>query len=51
MSKQTPQEYLAKVLKGWKEFCKGHHRFEQAIIEILQENERLKKEIEQLKGK
>ena len=52
MSKQqTPQEYLAKVLKKWEKFCKGHRRFEQALIEILRENQQLKTEIEKLKGK
>lgn len=50
MKTKTPYEYLTKVLTQWGEFCKGHRRFEQAIKDILAENERLKAEIERLKG-
>ena len=40
-----PVEYLRNVLTTWKEFCKGHSRFVKAINDILAENERLKKEL------
>ena len=50
MKNKTPQEYLLRVLKQWGEFCKGHRRFEKAIKEILAENERLRAEIQELKG-
>ena len=50
MNDKTPREYLTRVLKQWGEFCKGHRRFEKAIKEILEENERLRAEIARLKG-
>ena len=46
-----PREYLLRVLQQWDKFCKGHRRFEKAIKDILEENERLKTEIEILKSK
>lgn len=50
MKKQIPpHEYITRVLHEWGEFCKGHKRFEKALIEILEENERLKAEIKQLR--
>lgn len=51
MKDKTPREYLLRVLGQWSEFCKGHRRFEKAIKELLAENERLRAEIEELKGK
>ena len=51
MRKQvSPSEYITTVLKDWKEFCKGHRLFEKALVEILEENARLKKEINLLKS-
>lgn len=46
-----PREYLLKVLQQWEGFCREHRRFEKAIKDILEENERLKAEIETLKRK
>lgn len=43
--------YLQNVLKNWTQFCKFHRPFEKAIKDVLAENERLKAEIEILKGK
>lgn len=50
MNNKTPREYLLRVLKRWTAFCKTHRQFEKAIKDILEENERLKAEIERLKG-
>ena len=41
--------YLENVLKTWVKFCEHHPCFEQAIMKVLLENSRLKKENEQLK--
>ena len=43
------ENYLLKVLKEWKEFCKGHRLFAEAIEQVLLENARLQEENEQLK--
>lgn len=43
------EDYLLNVLKEWKEFCKGHRLFAEAIEQMLSENTRLKKENEYLK--
>lgn len=42
----SPADYLKNVLCNWSAFCKTHRRFTNAIIEVLKENERLKKERE-----
>lgn len=51
MRNKTPREYLLRVLKQWGAFCKEHRNFEKAIKDILAENERLRAEIKELKGK
>lgn len=51
MKNKTPREYLLRVLGQWSAFCSEHRNFENAIKEILAENERLRTEIEKLKGK
>ena len=43
------ENYLLKVLKDWKEFCKGHRLFAEAIEQVLVENATLREENEQLK--
>lgn len=35
-------EYLKNVLISWDEFCKQHSKFEVALKDVLEENERLK---------
>lgn len=35
-------EYLKNVLISWDEFCKQHSKFEGALKDVLEENERLK---------
>lgn len=49
MKSKTPYEYLLNVLQQWNAFCKGHQHFEKAIKDLLEENKRLKAEIEELK--
>ena len=44
-------EYLGCVLSTWKRFKKANGGLCRAIKDILVENERLKTEIEELKGK
>ncbi len=51
MNEKKARDYLARVLVTWEAFCKGHRRFEKALIEILNENRRLREENERLKGK
>lgn len=51
MKNKTPREYLLRVLGRWTAFCEEHRQFEKAIKELLAENERLRAEIERLKGK
>ena len=41
--------YLLNVVTNWKQFCKGHNLFKEAIITVLCENQMLKCEIERLK--
>lgn len=50
MKNKTPYEYLTNVLQQWDAFCKGHRLFEKAIKDLLVENERLRAELEKLKG-
>ncbi|MBQ5801289.1 MAG: hypothetical protein IIW20_05315 [Clostridia bacterium] len=44
------ENYLIKVLRDWKEFCKGHRLFAEAIEQVLLENARLQEENERLKN-
>lgn len=44
----NPIDYLQNVLDTWVEFCKHHPDFEQALMYVLLENRRIKKENEQL---
>ena len=43
------ENYLIKVLRDWKEFCKGHRLFAEAIQDLIEENTKLQKENEDLK--
>lgn len=47
---KTSYDYLSNVVETWKQFCKGHKHFEQALIDILSENANLKSENERLKA-
>lgn len=42
--------YLNKVLNNWREFCKSHKKMERDIKNLIEENKRLKEEIEILRG-
>ena len=42
--------YIQDVLTNWRNFCKTHRQLEQALIEILAENKRLKNEVKRLMG-
>ena len=42
--------YIQNVLSNWDKFCKAHRQFEQALIEMLEENKRLKNEVKRLMG-
>ena len=42
-------EYLNKMLANWNEFLRTHKNVEKAIKEVLEENNRLKAEIERLR--
>lgn len=41
----NPVEYLEKVLVTWNEFCKQHSNFVEALRDVLEENKRLKEEL------
>ena len=45
---ENPIDYLQNVLDTWIEFCRHHPDFEQALMYILLENRRIKKENEKL---
>lgn len=39
-------EYLENVLVSWDEFCKQHGKFEEALRDVLEENKRLKTQLQ-----
>ena len=45
---ENPIDYLQNVLDTWIEFCRHHPDFEQALMYVLLENRRIKKENEML---
>lgn len=42
-------EYLENVLVSWSEFCNQHNKFEKALKEVLEENKRLKAQMQTCK--